>query len=310
MSAPAWGRVGEEWDNVPVEHTNTAATHLAPPPVQEPGTILLAATPIGDVGDASSRFIRALTEAEVIGAEDTRRLLALAQRLDVRVNGKILSLHDHNESDRASTIVDFAEDGHRVLLVSDAGMPTVSDPGFRVVREAVSRGVRVSALPGPSAPVTALAVSGLPSDRFTFEGFLPRKEGEAQRYLANVAALPHTLIFFESPKRLHDTLVRMAEAFGGAREAVVCRELTKTHEEILRGDLNTLIARTTGEVLGEITIVVAGNREAGDARDHVQAVLALAAEGMRLKEAAAQVAEATGLRKNDLYKAALARRDD
>ena len=148
-------------------------------PVQRPASILLAATPIGDVDDASPRFIRALQEAEVVAAEDTRRMLALASRLNVRVNGKVLSLHDHNEGDRAEGLVDLAEGGARVLLVSDAGMPTVSDPGFRVVRAAVERGVHVSALPGPSAPVTALAVSGLPSDRFSFEGFLPRKDGEA-----------------------------------------------------------------------------------------------------------------------------------
>lgn len=196
------------------------------------------------------------------------------------------------------------------MLVSDAGMPTVSDPGFRVVRAAVESGVPVSALPGPSAPVTALAVSGLPSDRFSFEGFLPRKEGEARAYLAGLATDPHTLIFFESPKRLHETLMRMAETFGGSRQAVVCRELTKIHEEILRGDLDALIEQTAGEVLGEITIVVAGARERGSADDHVDAVLALAAEGMRLKDAALEVAEATGLRKNDLYQAALRRKSD
>lgn len=277
-------------------------------PVQRPGSIMLAATPIGDIHDASSRFIRALGEAEIIAAEDTRRVLALASRLDVRINGKIMSLHDHNESERASSVVSLAEDGFRVLLVSDAGMPTVSDPGFRVVREAVNRGVPVSALPGPSAPLTALAVSGLPSDRFSFEGFLPRKDGEAQRYLEALANDPHTLIFFESPKRLNDTLVRMAEVFGGGRQGVICRELTKTHEEIIRGDLNSLIAATSGEVLGEITLVIAGMRAEMNADDHVEAVLRLADEGMRLKDAAAEVAQATGVRKNNLYQAALRRR--
>ena len=278
-------------------------------PVQRPGSILLAATPIGDVFDASPRLVRALSQAEVVAAEDTRRVLALASRLEVRINGRVMSLHDHNERDRADTVVDLAADGARVLLVSDAGMPTVSDPGYRVVRRAIERNVHVSALPGPSAPVTALAVSGLPTDRFSFEGFLPRKDGDAQRALEAMADDPHTLIYFESPKRLNATLVRMAGVFGGTRPAAVCRELTKVHEEVLRGDLNTLIAQTTGQVLGEITIVVAGARDPGDAEDHVLAVLALAREGMRLKEAAAQVAAATGLRKNDLYKAALRRRD-
>lgn len=275
-------------------------------PVQRPASILLAATPIGDVGDASPRFIRALQEAEVVAAEDTRRMLALASRLNVRVNGKVLSLHDHNEGDRAEGLVDLAEGGARVLLVSDAGMPTVSDPGFRVVRAAVERGVHVSALPGPSAPVTALAVSGLPSDRFSFEGFLPRKDGEASAYLEALADDPHTLIFFESAKRVHNTLQRMASAFGGERQAVVCRELTKKYEEVLRGSLSDLITRTEGEVLGEITIVIAGFKGKKSAEDHVKTVLALASEGMRLKDAAAEVASATGLRKNELYKAALA----
>lgn len=278
-------------------------------PVQRPGSVLLAATPIGDVEDASPRFLRALSEAEVVAAEDTRRVLALASRLGVRINGQLISLHDHNEAERADAVLDLAQDGARVLMVSDAGMPTVSDPGFRLVRRAVERGIAVSALPGPSAPVTALAVSGLPSDHFCFEGFLPRKEGEARRLLESMADDPHTLIFFESPRRLNETLVRMAEAFGGGRQAVVCRELTKIHEEVLRGDLNGLIARTSGEVLGEITIVVAGARAGEDAEDHVRAVLELAAEGMRLKEAASQVALATGVRPNALYKAALRRRD-
>ncbi|QPK81621.1 16S rRNA (cytidine(1402)-2'-O)-methyltransferase [Schaalia sp. ZJ405] len=279
-------------------------------PIQPSGSLLLAATPIGDIEDASPRLIRALAEAEVVAAEDTRRLLALASRLDVRINGKLVSLHDHNEAERAESVVDLAEGGARVLVVSDAGMPTVSDPGFRVVREAVRRGIRVSALPGPSAPITALAVSGLPSDRFAFEGFLPRKDGEARRYLHALASDPHTLIFFESAKRLNDTLVRMAEAFGGTRDAVVCRELTKTHEEIIRGDLNSLIATTAGEVLGEVTIVVAGFTGHGDALEYAEAVIALAQEGMRLKEAAVQVAQATGLRANDLFRAALRRKDE
>lgn len=278
-------------------------------PVQGPGSILLAATPIGDVADASPRFIRALGEAEIIAAEDTRRLLGLANRLQTRITGTLISLHDHNEADKAERLVDLAEGGARVLLVSDAGMPTVSDPGFRVVRAAVNRGVHVSALPGPSAPITALALSGLPSDRFSFEGFLPRKTGEAQAYLSALAQDPHTLIFFESSKRLNETLRAMAQAFGPQRQGVVCRELTKTHEEVLRGDLESLVEQTTGEVLGEITIVIAGYRGRGNAEDHVPAVLALAAEGMRLKDAAAEVSEATGLRKNELYKAALRRKE-
>ena len=275
--------------------------------IQAPASILLAATPIGDVRDASSRLAPALEQADIIAAEDTRRLLALASRMGIHLSAKLISLHDHNESAKASAVIEQAQAGARVVMVSDAGMPTVSDPGFRLVHEATAAGVHVSALPGPSAPVTALAVSGLPSDRFAFEGFLPRKTGEATRYLKALAADPHTLIFFESPKRVHETLILMAEVFGADREAALCRELTKTYEEVIRGSLAELIEATEGEVLGEITLVVAPGRAQGNADYHVEAVLALAAEGMRLKDAAAEVAEATGLRKNELYRTALAR---
>ena len=185
--------------------------------------------------------------------------------------------------------------------------PTVSDPGFRLARAAIDAGVPLSVLPGPSAPLVALALSGLPSDRFAFEGFLPRKDGEATRYLEGLATDPHTLIFFESPRRAAATLTRMAEVLGGDRRAALCRELTKDYEEVRRGTLGQL-AEGADDVLGEVTIVVAGYTHSTRAEDHVGAVLALAAEGMRLKDAAAEVAAATGARKNDLYKAALAAR--
>lgn len=289
----------------PFTQENDSTT--APQRYQQPsGTLLLAATPIGDAQDASTRFQHAFEDADIIAAEDTRRAKALASRLNLHLNGHLLALHDHNEGDKADALLDMVAAGKRVILISDAGMPTVSDPGFRLVRRAVERGIRVSTLPGPSAPVTALAVSGLPSDRFTFEGFLPRKDGEARRYLEAIAALPHTLIFFESPKRLAGTLERMADVLGGQRHAIVARELTKTYEDIWRGTLNDLYERAQGEVLGEITIVVEGARTTADAQDYVQAVIALAKEGIRLKDAAAQVAHTTGLRKNDLFKAALA----
>ena len=273
------------------------------------GTILLAATPIGDPGDASPRLVAALASADVIAAEDTRRLRSLASRLGAAPTGRVVALHDHNEHAKASGLVRSARDGATVLLVSDAGMPTVSDPGYRVVTEAIAQGVPVSAIPGPSAPLTALALSGLPSDRFAFEGFVPRKAGEAERFLGALATDPRTLIFFESPRRVHETLVRMAGAFGGGRAGAVCRELTKTHEEVMRGTLDELVERTEGGVLGEVTIVVAGHKGGGNPEDHAAAVLALADEGMRLKDAAAEVAAATGLRRNDLYRAALAARE-
>ena len=272
---------------------------------QDPGSILLAATPIGDVRDASPRVVAALEGADIIAAEDTRRALALASRLGIKLGGRLIALHDHNEADKASGIAEAARGGARVVFVSDAGMPTVSDPGFRLACAAIDAGVPLSVLPGPSAPLVALALSGLPSDRFAFEGFLPRKDGEATRYLQDLATDPHTLIFFESPRRAAATLSRMAEVLGGDRRAALCRELTKDYEEVRRGTLGEL-AEGADNILGEVTIVVAGYERSARAEDHVGAVLALAAEGMRLKDAAAEVADATGARKNDLYKAALA----
>ena len=274
---------------------------------QEAGSILLAATPIGDVRDASPRVVAALEGADIVAAEDTRRALALASRLGIKLGGRLIALHDHNEAEKAAGIVEAARGGARVVFVSDAGMPTVSDPGFRLARAAIDAGVPLSVLPGPSAPLVALALSGLPSDRFAFEGFLPRKDGEATRYLQDLATDPHTLIFFESPRRAAATLTRMAEVFGEDRPAALCRELTKDYEEVRRGTLGEL-AEGADDVLGEVTIVVAGYQRSARAQDHVGAVLALAAEGMRLKDAAAEVAAATGVRKNDLYKAALAAR--
>ena len=203
-------------------------------PVQRSGSILLAATPIGDTNDASPKLIRALAEADLVAAEDTRRILKLATRLGVRINGDIKSLHEHNENERVDKVLHRAEDGERVLIVSDAGMPTISDPGYRVVSEAAKRGIPVSALPGPSAVLTALSVSGLPTDRFCFEGFIPRKQGERERRLDDLKEEPRTMVFFDSPKRIHENLTDMANIFGGARKAVLCRELTKTHEEIIR----------------------------------------------------------------------------
>ena len=272
---------------------------------QDPSSILLVATPIGDVRDASPRVVAALEGADIVAAEDTRRARALASRLGIKLGGRLIALHDHNEAEKAAGIVEAARGGARVVFVSDAGMPTVSDPGFRLACAAIDAGVPLSVLPGPSAPLVALALSGLPSDRFAFEGFLPRKDGEATRYLQDLATDPHTLIFFESPRRAAATLTRMAEVLGGDRRAALCRELTKDYEEVRRGTLGEL-AEGADDILGEVTIVVAGYERSARAEDHVGAVLALAAEGMRLKDAAAEVAAATCARKNDLYKAALA----
>lgn len=271
------------------------------------GLILLAATPIGDTADAPPRLLTALRTADVIAAEDTRRLLNLAGRLGVPLSARVVSLHEHNEAERAGELVRLAGEGGFVLVVSDAGMPTVSDPGFRLVNSAIAAGVRVSVLPGPSAALTALAVSGIPSDRFCFEGFLPRRAGERAARLAELAAEARTMVVFESPRRVPEALAEMAAAFGQARPAAVCRELTKTHEEVLRGTLAELAARTAGGVLGEVTIVVAGAPAAApDLGELVPEVLELARLGLRLKDAAAWVGARAGASKRELYQAALA----
>ena len=294
----------------PAEPTGLAAevpAHRVRPPV--PGTILLAATPIGNDDDASPRLRLALERADLVAAEDTRRLLNLATRLGLRVAGRVISFHEHNERSRTPELLDAARAGQVVLMVSDAGMPSVSDPGFRLVDAAVRAGVPVTVAPGPSAVLTALALSGLASDRFAFEGFLPRKAGERDRLLAELATERRTLVFFESPRRVHHTLAALAAAFGTGRRAALCRELTKVHEEVLRGSLAELTEATTGEVRGEIVLVVDGAEPPRtDPGPAVEQVLALTDDGLRLKDAAGQVAQATGLRPNELYRAALARR--
>lgn len=274
------------------------------------GRIVLAATPIGDVEDASPRLRRLLAEADVVAAEDTRRLAGLAQRLGVRPTGRVVSHHEHNEASRAAELLDVVRGGGTVLVVSDAGMPTVSDPGFGLVRAAVEAGLPVTTAPGPSAVLAALAVSGLPTDRFTFEGFPPRKAGDRARLLAELERERRTMVFFEAPHRLAATLAAMAQAFGDERPAAVCRELTKTYEEVVRGSLADLVAWADRDVRGEVAVVVGGAPVAAPAstRDLVAEVLARADGGERLKDAVAAVAEATGVAKRELYAAALAGR--
>jgi 16S rRNA (cytidine1402-2'-O)-methyltransferase len=270
--------------------------------------IILAATPIGNLGDASRRLVEVLGAASVIAAEDTRVAQRLLAGLGVENRPRLIALHDHNERDRAQELVELARDGD-VVVLSDAGMPTVSDPGFHLVEAAASAGVGVTALPGPSAVLTALAVSGLPTDRFTFEGFLPRKQGDRLSALRALAAEQRTMVFFESPNRLAASLQDVAAVLGGDRRAVVCRELTKLYEEVRRGTAAELAAWAAEGVRGEIVLVVAGApARAVDPAAAVEQVLALVASGTRLKDAAAEVAEATGLGKRDLYQAALDRR--
>ena len=291
------------------QRSGPPGTEAATPRTLPAGAVVLAATPIGDADDAPPRLRAALAEADVVAAEDTRRLQALAGRLGVRIGGRVVSYHEHNEAERAEDLVRAAAEGASVLVVSDAGMPSVSDPGYRVVRAAIEAGIRVSALPGPSAVLTALAVSGLASDRFCFEGFVPRRPGERARWFAALREEPRTMVMFEAPHRLAETLTAAAEALGPDRPAAVCRELTKTYEEVRRGPLGDLATWARGEVRGEITVVIAGApRRAVDLGTAVAEVLARADAGERLKDAAADVSTATGLGKRDLYEAALAAR--
>lgn len=221
--------------------------------------LVLAATPIGDVRDASPRLRDAIAEADVIAAEDTRRLRRLAAALDVRVTGKVVAVYDAVERGRAAALLDEVEAGRTVLVVSDAGVPLVSDPGYALVSAAIARSLPVTVLPGPSAVTAAVAVAGVPVDRWCFEGFLPRKAGERRSRLAALAGDPRALVIFESPRRVAPTLADLAAAFGADRRAAVCRELTKTHEEVRRGALAELADwACEHEVLGEVTVVVAG----------------------------------------------------
>jgi 16S rRNA (cytidine1402-2'-O)-methyltransferase len=275
------------------------------------GRLLIGATPLGQPSDASARLVKALASADVIAAEDTRRIRTLAQALEVKPRGKVLSLYDANEASRVPALLDAIQAGATVLLVSDAGMPLISDPGYRLVAACVDAGAPVSCLPGPSAVTTALAVSGLPSDRFCFEGFAPRKHAARVSWLRALAAEPRTCVFFESPRRLPDTLRDAVEALGPERMAVVCRELTKTHEEVVRGTLGELAQWAGDGVLGEITVVLAGVRPKADLDALVAEVTALVDDGARVKDACAQVVEENpgAPSRRQLYDAVLRSRD-
>jgi 16S rRNA (cytidine1402-2'-O)-methyltransferase len=267
--------------------------------------LILAATPIGNISDASPRLLENLEAAKVIAAEDTRSVLKLANALGIRLSAKLISLHEHNETERLEQLVTLAQDGD-VLVVSDAGMPTVSDPGFQLVRACTEAGVIVTVVPGPSAVLAALAVSGLPTDRFTFEGFLPRKSGDRKRTFADLLTETRTMVFFESPHRILESLQDAAAVFGVDRRASVSRELTKKFEHTERGTLVELIEWAKTEPKGEMVMVIAGGvTKVAEASDLVQQVLQLAAEGLGLKAAVAEIAAANGASKSELYSLAL-----
>ena len=278
--------------------------------VHDAGLLVLAGTPIGDPADAPPRLSEQLRTADVVAAEDTRRLRRLAQELGVEVAGRVVSYFEGNEAARTPELVARLAEGAHVLLVTDAGMPSVSDPGYRLVAAAVEAGIRVTAVPGPSAVLTALALSGLPVDRFCFEGFPPRKSGERVRAFTALAGEPRTMVFFEATHRITDTLKDMAEVFGADRPAAVCRELTKTYEEVKRGALGELAAWSADGVRGEITVVVSGAAPAAPGAHTAQSLAALVAAreeaGQHRKTAIAEVAAELGLPKREVFDAVVA----
>lgn len=275
------------------------------------GVLVLAATPMGRYDDASPRLVAALGSADIVAAEDTRRARALAAGLDVTITGELISYYDQVEAARTPRLIEAITAGATVLLITDAGMPSVSDPGYRIVVACADAGLRVTALPGPSAVTTALAVSGMGSERFCFEGFAPRKSGARREWLATLATEPRTAVFFESPHRLLDCLTDAVEVLGPDRRAAVCRELTKTYEEVRRGSLAELAAWAADGVKGEITVVLDGaSAIEPDLDELVRRAADLAERGMRLKDACAEVVKGTKVSRRDVYEAVLAARQE
>lgn len=275
------------------------------------GCLILAGTPIGDARDASPALCETLAEADVIAAEDTRLLQTLLHRLGITTQARLVSYFEGNETSRTAGLVEEMLAGARVVVATDAGMPSVSDPGYRLVVAAIEAGIRVTSVPGPSAVLTALAISGLPVDRFCFEGFLPRKGGERRRRLADLATEPRTMVFFEAPHRLAEFLTDAADALGADRPAAVCREITKPYEEVIRGGLGELATWAAENARGEITVVVQGAPEiAADPDDALSRVAALVDDGVKFSAAVSQVAAETGMRRRELYDLALAARED
>lgn len=264
---------------------------------------------MGDIGDASQRLRDALATADIVAAEDTRRTRSLAKALELEISGRVVSFYDHVETARIPMLLEEIESGKTVLLVTDAGMPSVSDPGYRMVAACVEHGLPITCLPGPSAVTTALALSGLPVERFCFDGFPPRKSGQRKEWLRTLTSEARAVVFFEAPHRLADCLADAVEVLGPTRRAAVCRELTKTYEEVVRGTLAELAAWAVEGARGEITVVLEGAQPvSAEPADLVGQVEALIESGLRLKDACAEVSAATGASRRELYDAVLAAR--
>ena len=270
-------------------------------------TLVLAATPLGNPLDASARLKKAIESAEIIAAEDSRRFHRLASDLEVTFTARIISFFEGNEKERTSEILSLLREGKEVLVVTDAGMQTISDPGFRLMRDAIAENLPTVVIPGPSAPTMAIALSGLPTDRFTFEGFAPRAQGARNTFYEKLRFEERTMVIFEAPHRLHESLVEAAEVLGGTRRAAICREMTKTYEETIRGSLAELVTwADSREVLGEITLVIAGVEEGSQSKsadDAVARVREYEQAGMDRKAAIATVAEELSLPKKIVYAA-------
>lgn len=269
--------------------------------------LVLAATPLGNPLDASERLKQAIASAEIIAAEDSRRFHRLASDLGVTFTAKVISFFEGNESDRTVEILELLRSGKEVLVVTDAGMPTISDPGFRLLRDAIAQKIETTVIPGPSAPTMAIALSGLPTDRFTFEGFAPRAQGARKSFYEKLRFEERTMVMFEAPHRLAESLADALAVFGADRSAAICREMTKTYEEVVRGSLEELLQWSMSkEILGEITLVIAGSAagsEITSAADAVSRVKEYEAAGMDRKEAIATVADESGLPKKIVYAA-------
>ena len=269
--------------------------------------LVLAATPLGNPLDASERLKQAIASAEIIAAEDSRRFHRLASDLGVTFTAKVISFFEGNESDRTVEILELLRSGKEVLVVTDAGMPTISDPGFRLLRDAIAQNIETTVIPGPSAPTMAIALSGLPTDRFTFEGFAPRAQGARKSFYEKLRFEERTMVLFEAPHRLAESLADALAVFDSDRSAAICREMTKTYEEVVRGSLEELSQWSMSkEILGEITLVIAGSAagsEITSAADAVSRVKDYEAAGMDRKEAIATVADESGLPKKIVYAA-------
>ena len=270
----------------------------------------LAGVPLGNPSDASARLLSAIKSASIIAAEDSRRFQRLCQDLGVSSEARVLSFFEGNEEERTEQLLKELKNGADVLVVTDAGMPTVSDPGFKLVRAAVEANIPVEVLPGPSAVTTALALSGLPTDRFCFEGFVPRTQGARNKFFENLKFESRTIVFFEAPHRLLETLDVAAEILGEDRKAALCREMTKTYEETVRGNLAEIKSwASSKEILGEITIVISGAAEGAkevSQQEIIDAVRKLEDVGMDRKEAIAAVSQELDLPKRDVFDAMVA----